>query len=70
VLPGAVETPMLTERGFKRNPDFEAAAAASHPMGRIATAEEVSEAAAWLLSDRASFVTGHCLAVDGGLSAR
>lgn len=70
VLPGAVETPMLTERGFKLNPDFAEAAAASHPLGRIAKAEEVAEAAAWLLSDKASFVTGHCLAVDGGLSAR
>jgi NAD(P)-dependent dehydrogenase (short-subunit alcohol dehydrogenase family) len=70
VLPGAVETPMLTERGFTQNPDFAAAAAASHPMGRIATPNEVAEAAAWLLSDKASFVTGHCLAVDGGLSAR
>ncbi|MGB7417983.1 MAG: SDR family oxidoreductase [Erythrobacter sp.] len=70
VLPGAVETPMLTERGFKRNPEFAAAAAASHPMGRIAMPREVAEAAAWLLSEKASFVTGHCLAVDGGLSAR
>lgn len=70
VLPGAVETPMLTERGFIANPDFAAAAPAMHPLGRIARPEEVAEAAAWLLSDRASFVTGHMLAVDGGLSVR
>ena len=70
VLPGAVVTPMLTERGFKANPEFAQGAAAAHPMGRIAQPEEVAEAAAWLLSDKASFVTGQCLAVDGGLSAQ
>jgi len=69
VLPGAIATPMLTERGFAANPGFAAGAAAAHPMGRIGQPIEVAEAAAWLLSDRASFVTGHLLAVDGGLSA-
>ncbi len=70
VLPGAVATPMLTERGFAANPEFALGAAKAHPLGRIAEPEEVAEAAAWLLSDKASFVTGHCLAVDGGLSAQ
>jgi NAD(P)-dependent dehydrogenase (short-subunit alcohol dehydrogenase family) len=35
-------------------------------MGRIAEPEEVANAAAWLLSDQASFVTGHSLEIDGG----
>lgn len=70
VLPGAVATPMLIERGFRANPDFAAQAATAHPMGRLASPLEVAEAAAWLLSDKASFVTGHTLAVDGGLSAQ
>ncbi|MBL0923787.1 MAG: SDR family oxidoreductase [Sphingomonadaceae bacterium] len=70
VLPGAVETPMLTERGFKANPGFADFAASVHPLGRIARAEEVAEAAAWLLSAKSSFVTGHTLAVDGGMSAQ
>lgn len=69
VLPGAIETPMLTERGFVANPGFAEHAAAVHPMGRLGQPNEVAEAAAWLLSGRASFVTGHLLAVDGGLSA-
>jgi NAD(P)-dependent dehydrogenase (short-subunit alcohol dehydrogenase family) len=68
VLPGAVDTPMLTERGFKENPGFAEFAPSVHPLGRIAQPAEVAEAAAWLLSDKASFVTGHSLAVDGGMS--
>lgn len=39
------------------------------PLRRAAEPDEIAEAAAWLLSDRASFVTGVCLAVDGGLRA-
>jgi NAD(P)-dependent dehydrogenase (short-subunit alcohol dehydrogenase family) len=70
VLPGAVATPMLIERGFRANPGFAAAAASVHPLGRIAEPAEVAEAAAWLLSRKASFVTGQLLAVDGGFSAQ
>jgi NAD(P)-dependent dehydrogenase (short-subunit alcohol dehydrogenase family) len=69
LLPGAIETPMLTERGFIENPGFAEHAAKAHPLGRLGQALEVAEAAAWLLSDKSSFITGHALAVDGGLSA-
>ena len=40
-----------------------------YPLGRIATPEEVAEAAVWLCSDVASFVTGEALPVDGGFLA-
>ncbi len=39
------------------------------PMGRIAQSEETAEAVIWLLSDRASYVTGSVLSVDGGMAA-
>ena len=40
-----------------------------HPAGRFGTADEVAEAAVWLLSDAASFTTGSTLRVDGGFLA-
>ena len=40
------------------------------PMGRLARPEEIADAAVWLCSDRASFVTGHGLVVDGGIVAQ
>jgi NAD(P)-dependent dehydrogenase (short-subunit alcohol dehydrogenase family) len=68
VLPGVVDTPMIAEAD-SRHPGYREGAAQHHPIGRLARPEEVAEAAAWLVSDRASYVTGHTLAVDGGLSA-
>ena len=40
------------------------------PIGRFADPEEIANAAVWLLSDKASFVLGHTLLVDGGLISR
>src|SRR5947199_6395063 len=41
-----------------------------HPIGRLGRVEEVAEAGLWLCSDKASFVTGHSMMVDGGFTAR
>lgn len=41
-----------------------------NPIGRVAEPEEVAEAAIWLASDRASFITGQALAVDGGYTVK
>ena len=40
------------------------------PVGRAGTPEEVAEAVVWLCSDKAPFVTGHPMAVDGGYVAK
>jgi NAD(P)-dependent dehydrogenase (short-subunit alcohol dehydrogenase family) len=67
VLPGVVRTPMM-ERSLADHPELLEWAAGVHPNGRIATPLEIAEAAMWLLSDAASFVTGISLSVDGGFS--
>jgi NAD(P)-dependent dehydrogenase (short-subunit alcohol dehydrogenase family) len=41
----------------------------AQPMGRLGTPEECAEAALWLVSDDASFITGVALPVDGGFTA-
>jgi NAD(P)-dependent dehydrogenase (short-subunit alcohol dehydrogenase family) len=46
------------------------AAARKVPLGRLGTAEEIAEVAVWLMSDAASFVTGHALVADGGWLAQ
>jgi NAD(P)-dependent dehydrogenase (short-subunit alcohol dehydrogenase family) len=65
VCPGSTRTPML-EGWMNGDPVIEAAMANSAPIGRLARPEEIAEGMVWLLSDAASFMVGHALAVDGG----
>jgi NAD(P)-dependent dehydrogenase (short-subunit alcohol dehydrogenase family) len=69
ICPGVIETPMLDRLASAREGLVDALLGMK-PMGRLGTANEVAEAAVWLLSDRASFVTGHALVVDGGYVAQ
>ncbi len=71
VCPGSVETPMLhaemdeigdsetVRRSFEEK----------HPLGRIATPDEIAQAVLYLASDDAAFITGVALPVDGGITA-
>lgn len=71
LCPGIIDTPML-HRFAKTRPDPAAAwaeYAGAQPMGRLGTPEECAEAALWLVSGEASFVTGVALPVDGGFTA-
>ena len=71
LCPGIIETPML--RTFTESRPDPARSWAEHeaaqPMGRLGTAEECADAALWLVSDEASFITGVALPVDGGFTA-
>ena len=68
VCPGHINTPMI-ERGMN-DPESKARMLGRHPIGRIGDPEDVAQAVMWLLSDAASFVTGHAMSVDGGWVAR
>jgi NAD(P)-dependent dehydrogenase (short-subunit alcohol dehydrogenase family) len=67
VTPGPIETAMLNR--FTGTTERKAGLVASIPAKRAGQPEEVAAAIAFLGSDKASFVTGHILAVDGGKSA-
>ena len=61
----------MTEEWFAAEPDPEAAlrqVLSFHPLGRIGTPADVAEAALFLASGAASFITGACLVVDGGVT--
>ncbi len=66
LLPGGTITPA----GGEDNPEFLDYIAGLHPMKRMAAAEEIAQAALFLLSDQASFMTGSPMVVDGGMSVR
>lgn len=68
LCPGAVKTPMLA-RALEREPQAEKKLKAAHPIGRFAEPAEIANAILWLCSEQSSFVTGHQLAIDGGLTA-
>lgn len=70
VSPGPIETPIMEKVGIPLAAlaDAKAGFAASNPMKRIGTADEVAKAALYLASDDSSFVAGIDLCVDGGLT--
>lgn len=69
VVPGSVDTPMLRESMAEFNIDPVEYAKHLSLLQRFAEPDEVAEASAWLLSDKASYVTGMRLIVDGGYTS-
>jgi len=68
VAPGPIETGMLDR--FTGNAENRAALIAGVPMMRVGTPEEIAQTILFVASDKASFITGASLAVDGGKLAR
>jgi NAD(P)-dependent dehydrogenase (short-subunit alcohol dehydrogenase family) len=67
LCPGPVDTPLLREL-FAKDPEQAARRLLHVPMGRFARAEEIAQAALFLASDDASYVTASTFLVDGGIS--
>jgi NAD(P)-dependent dehydrogenase (short-subunit alcohol dehydrogenase family) len=74
ICPGSVDTPMLRATAALASPaDPEGMLSEwgrKHPLGRIGRPEEIAEVVVFLASDKASFVTGDYVCVDGGLMAK
>jgi NAD(P)-dependent dehydrogenase (short-subunit alcohol dehydrogenase family) len=67
VAPGATDTGMLTR--FTGTPENKAALVAQVPLARLGRTEELADAIVFIASDQASYITGHVLNVDGGMTS-
>ena len=71
VAPGATKTDIIGRQLEGNDPHFnEASISAMHPMNRLGRPEEIANGICFLLSDEASFITGHILNIDGGFQAK
>ncbi|WP_070965739.1 SDR family NAD(P)-dependent oxidoreductase [Vibrio sonorensis] len=67
VAPGVTWSPRWQER-VEAEPELKVQVEQEVPMGRFASCEEIADAIEFLISDKAKYITGHTLVVDGGLS--
>lgn len=65
IAPGPFDSAGAADRLWP-SPELEEKVRAAVPLGRFARRDEVAQAAAWLVSDEAAYVTGECLTMDGG----
>ena len=73
IMPGLMDTPLIYQQissNYASQEDMVKERHEAAPMGRMGTGWDIAHAAAFLASDEASYITGVCLPVDGGLTMR
>jgi NAD(P)-dependent dehydrogenase (short-subunit alcohol dehydrogenase family) len=70
ILPGPTMNTLLFDYLTTAQPEIKGQMEGDVPLGRLAYPEDMAEAVMWLCSDTANFVTGQCLPIDGGITAR
>jgi len=73
IMPGLMDTPLIYQQitaAYVSREEMVAKRTEATPMGRMGTGWDVANAAVFLASDEAQYITAVCLPVDGGLSAR
>lgn len=68
ICPGIIDTPLVA-RAFGASEEIREAMHRFHPLGRMGKPVEIANCVLFLASDDASFVTGHALVIDGGITA-
>jgi NAD(P)-dependent dehydrogenase (short-subunit alcohol dehydrogenase family) len=69
ICPGLTARTQLADNVSRANPEEKEQMLKAVPLARMGEPEEVAEAVLWLCSDSASFITGHVMPIDGGLTA-
>ena len=70
IMPGPTQNTLLFDYLTTADPAMKTEMENSVPLRRLGFATDMAEAVIWLCSDAANFITGQCIAVDGGLTAR
>ncbi|MBC3539297.1 SDR family NAD(P)-dependent oxidoreductase [Rufibacter sediminis] len=70
ISPGWIETGNWQKEGQKIAPQHSPEDKEQHPAGRVGTPEDIAEAALFLCSDKAGFITGQSLTIDGGMTVK
>jgi NAD(P)-dependent dehydrogenase (short-subunit alcohol dehydrogenase family) len=70
IAPGWVETGPWQQEGQKTEPHHSKEDREQHPVGRVGTPQDIAEAALFLCSNKAGFITGQSLTIDGGMTVK